>query len=86
VPKVQRFGHDQDRGGRGLDRGQAALPVRPAPRVGLSGLVGEDHLTGDRVLSLPAKGHVVLVADRVPDLERPGDGGDVEDGDRDGEG
>jgi hypothetical protein len=54
--------------------------------VGSSGLVGEDHLTGGRVLCLSAKRQVVLVADRVPYLERPGDGGDVEDGDRDGEG
>jgi hypothetical protein len=54
--------------------------------VGLPGLIGEDHLAGRRMLNVPGEGQVLLVPGRVPDLERAGDGRDVEDGDRDGEG
>jgi hypothetical protein len=54
--------------------------------VRLPGLVGEDHLAGRGVLGLAAERQVVLVAGRVPHLERPGDLVRVEDGDRDGEG
>jgi hypothetical protein len=53
--------------------------------VGLPGLIGKDHLAGRRMLNVPGEGQVLLVPERVPDLERAGDGGDVEDGDRDGE-
>jgi hypothetical protein len=54
--------------------------------VRLPGLVGEDHLAGRGVLDLAAEREIVLVAGRVPHLERPGDLVRVEDGDRDGEG
>jgi hypothetical protein len=83
---VQGLGHDQDGAGGGRDRGPAALPVGPAAGVRLPGLVGEDHLAGGGVLDLAAEREVVLVAGRVPHLERPGDLVRVEDGDRDGEG
>ncbi len=83
---VQGFGHDQDGAGGGRDRGPAALPVGPAAGVRLPGPVGEDHLAGRGVLDLAAEREVVLVAGRVPHLERPGDLVRVEDGDRDGEG
>jgi hypothetical protein len=83
---VQGLGHDQDGAGGGRDRGAAALPVGPAAGVRLPGLVGEDHLAGRGVLDLAAERQVVLVAGRVPHLERPGDLVRVEDGDRDGEG
>jgi hypothetical protein len=83
---VQGLGHDQDGAGGGRGRGPAALPVGPAAGVRLPGLVGEDHLAGRGVLDLAAERQVVLVAGRVPHLERPGDLVRVEDGDRDGEG
>jgi hypothetical protein len=83
---VQGLGHDQDGAGGGRDRGPAALPVGPAAGVRLPGPVGEDHLAGRGVLDLAAERQVVLVAGRVPHLERPGDLVRVEDGDRDGEG
>jgi hypothetical protein len=83
---VQRFGHDQGARGGIPHRGPAALPVRPAAGVRLPGAVGEDHLAWRRMLDVSGEGQVLLVPGRVPHLERAGDGGDVEDRDRDGEG
>jgi hypothetical protein len=54
--------------------------------VGLTGLIGEDHLAGRRMLNVSGEGQVLLVSARVTNLERTGDRGDVEDGNRDGEG
>jgi hypothetical protein len=83
---VQRLGHDQGTGSGVPYGGLAALAVRPAPGVRVSGLVREDHLAGGGMLDLAREGQVLFVPGRVAHLERAGDLRGVQDGHRDGEG
>ena len=52
---VQGLGDDQRAGRIPSDRGQSALPIRPAPRVRLISGVGEDHLAKRRISVSPEK-------------------------------